>query len=295
MNEVAELISIFPYFQSAYMVLLKGMKTSGDVRFENQLRNSALRIASREILYHHLNEAVPEIQLNQKSGHTLPETPPHLCTSVPENPDTILNSVDSDQTVIERGMNSIDIIENIEKDSQTAERSGGNDNEIFVVSAGSIDGDDVSILIIDEDSGSVSEKVTYMDPGFSVSPDGTDLLEIEAEEAKDGSSSGDTVTESPDEKPSDKKLQAELIDRFINLNPRIEPVRAKDTPLPDDISKPFTEERGGLVTETLAKIYTRQGYYSRAIDIYERLSLKFPEKSSYFATQIEKVKDLINK
>jgi hypothetical protein len=63
----------------------------------------------------------------------------------------------------------------------------------------------------------------------------------------------------------------------------------------EDISKPFVEEAGGLVTETLAKIYVNQGYYSKAMDIYEKLSLKFPEKSSYFASQIEKVKEYIKK
>jgi hypothetical protein len=59
--------------------------------------------------------------------------------------------------------------------------------------------------------------------------------------------------------------------------------------LSEDISKPLTKREGGFVTETLARIYINQGYYSKAIDIYKELSLKFPEKSSYFASQIELV------
>lgn len=87
--------------------------------------------------------------------------------------------------------------------------------------------------------------------------------------------------------------QSELIDKFILANPRIEPIRDKAELVISDISKPLHEEKETFVTETLAKIYINQEYYTRAIDIYESLSLKFPEKSTYFATQIEKIKELI--
>ena len=42
-------------------------------------------------------------------------------------------------------------------------------------------------------------------------------------------------------------------------------------------------------TETLAEIYLEQGYYEQAKDIYSKLSLRYPEKSVYFATLIEKI------
>ena len=47
----------------------------------------------------------------------------------------------------------------------------------------------------------------------------------------------------------------------------------------------------GVVSETYAKLLVAQGKNKKAIEMYEQLSLKFPEKSAYFAAQIEKLMD----
>jgi hypothetical protein len=266
------------------MLLLKGLQNTADVKFENQLRVSAMRIADREVLYYFLKK---ETKTDEK-----PEVISQV--AVPAEND----STESHQTVIESAKNSEDLINEIEKstDEEYAEDKD-RDHSVMISADEGFDESDAAVLIIDEETGAVEEKITYMDPGFAV-PEQTDLLELESDESKVKESPGENL--SGDEQvlkatPSAKELQSELIEKFIITNPRIEPVRGKSDKPVVDISKQFVEESGGFVTETLARIYIKQGYLSKAIDIYEELSLKFPEKSSYFATQIEKVRELIKK
>ena len=283
-SEVNELINIFPYFQSAYSLLLKGLQNTSDVKFENQLRVSAMHIANREVLYYLLRKEV------------LPEVKAELSVSPMAQTEGI--SADSQQTVIESGKNSTDLINEIEKKSKE-DQCNWNAKDHSVLIADDSDGDDLNatILLIDDESGDFDEKVTYMDPGFSVQ-EKTDLLELDQNENVSADIHVDkNVTESQVQTgtSSVKELQSVLINKFIEANPRIEPSREKPDKPNEDTLIPFAEDGEGLVTETLARIYIRQGYYSKAIDIYEKLCLKFPEKSSYFASQIEKVKELIKK
>lgn len=94
-------------------------------------------------------------------------------------------------------------------------------------------------------------------------------------------------------KEEPKKKKDELIDKFINSNPKIVP-REVDEEENSDISEQSVEENEGYITDTLAKIYVRQGSYSKAIFAYEKLILKYPEKKAYFASQIEEIKKMIN-
>ena len=50
------------------------------------------------------------------------------------------------------------------------------------------------------------------------------------------------------------------------------------------------DKEGRFVTETLAEIYFNQRVFDKAIKAYEVLSLKYPEKSSFFADRIRAIK-----
>ncbi len=87
----------------------------------------------------------------------------------------------------------------------------------------------------------------------------------------------------------------DLIDRFLKDKPRIEPRSPLDDDNPPkDMSERSTSESEEFFTETLARVYVQQKHYKKAIYAYEKLCLKYPEKYSYFADQIDEIKRFIN-
>jgi tetratricopeptide (TPR) repeat protein len=89
---------------------------------------------------------------------------------------------------------------------------------------------------------------------------------------------------------SELEKKFDLIEKFIELNPKIP--QAKDTTsIPINIAK-SNETPSSIMTETLAQIYLEQKKYSKAIQAYEILILKYPEKSSFFADRIKNIKIL---
>ena len=90
--------------------------------------------------------------------------------------------------------------------------------------------------------------------------------------------------------PQKKMSRKELIDKFIAENPSISKPKATFYN-PISVAQNSITDKGDIVSETLAKIYVKQGYFDKAISIYEKLSLNNPEKSIYFAAQIEMIKE----
>lgn len=93
------------------------------------------------------------------------------------------------------------------------------------------------------------------------------------------------------EEVSERKAEdkASIIDRFIKNNPKITPAK-KGVDI--DISIAKNKEDSSLMTETLARVYLEQKKYDSAIKAYKILSLKYPEKSGFFADQIKRVQNL---
>lgn len=104
-------------------------------------------------------------------------------------------------------------------------------------------------------------------------------------------SDADSQSEGKDihNKKSAQKTKQELIDNFIREEPSIKRTSSVFYD-PTEAARKSILQPDDIATETLARIYRKQGKVLQAIKIYEKLSLKFPQKSDYFANQIQEIK-----
>lgn len=103
---------------------------------------------------------------------------------------------------------------------------------------------------------------------------------------------GDYFANLPEDELNQVPAKNHLVDRFIEESPRIHPVKGEFFK-PEATAHQSKAEQREIVTETLAQILAQQGSFLKAIEIYETLSLKYPEKSGYFANLIKKLKEEI--
>lgn len=113
----------------------------------------------------------------------------------------------------------------------------------------------------------------------------------EPEEQQEAAEEVREIQDEPEsiEKEEAKTKKLEIIDRFIEANPKISPV--KNAPV-TSLNLERSEDTSYLMTETLARVYLEQKKYNKAIQAYEILILKYPEKSIYFANLISDIKNI---
>jgi hypothetical protein len=86
------------------------------------------------------------------------------------------------------------------------------------------------------------------------------------------------------------QLVESILEKFIRENPSIARPKSEFYN-PVNMAKQSAESDSELVSETLAAIYLRQGLHKKAIGMYEKLGLLYPDKLAYFAGLIQKVKN----
>jgi hypothetical protein len=349
-----ELTLLFPWFNSAHLVLLRGLKENADIRFDSQLKASALSVSDREVLYHYLfmsPEAEPAVEevMQEEVSHTeavqapaieevrheeavIEEAAPEEAVIEEAAPEeAVLEEVLPEEVVIEEAAPEEVYIEAAAPQEAVVQEAAPEEvvleeavheeavivelapEEAVIEAVASPFAEDSSLRTREElmaeiearlqELTSVSEEVPAPDIEAEV-PVVDEITELEPESiVEEEEAEQEPVAEElmefiedsePEPEVTATQLSAQdLIDRFIKSSPTLERMTLPESQPVRDLSETSADEKGSFITETLAKIYITQGYYSRAINIYEKLSLQYPEKSAYFAGRIEKINDLI--
>jgi hypothetical protein len=291
--QLAEVIEVYPYFQSARVLLLKGLKNEGSFRYNDALKVTAAHTANRDILFQFItsetfdqHEISLQILSNDKAiGGNEIDTTEDVSRSVHQekeretkkaltaaeailNPNLFEKKIEgvkrmiaASETLLSKKTPEIKNEKWLDPLLQDKEESASDLLEIGV-----------PLAFSEEDKHSFSEwlKLTTATPI------------VRAEAISKTETLGD----------KEKKHTYQLIEKFINEKPKIKP--SKNKAPQQHILEDYAKPSNTLMTETLAKVYLQQKNYKKVIQAYKILILKNPEKSGFFADQIRAVEKLIN-
>lgn len=277
--ELERILSEFPYFQSARAIRLKGLYNQNSFMYNLKLKKTAATTTDRTVLFEFITsdtfvgESKSSFKKSQIDLHDIividtEVVSPKWTTTEEKRQQSVLSSIESAQKheKKEAEIASEDVIalttipEEVEQ-----ERIEQPQEELEIGKP---------LEFSQQDSYSFQEWLQL-----------TKFKPIVRESSSKLEENENTAIGIDDE----KQRKIALIDKFIEVNPKIVP--DKNTPITPVIElQPI--DNSTLMTETLAKVYLEQKKYQRAIDAYEILILKYPEKSVFFADRIENIKKL---
>lgn len=252
-KEVEQLVAEYPYFSIGQVLLAIAYQNTDDGRYESQLRHTAAIVPNRDKL--RLFTLIARHRLeSEPEVPTLPDELPQA--EKPASSDNVFSSIEA-------------------IDAKEEQNTGVIREKVFIIPeidlSGSHEELSAEMALLEEKRKSLDELKAII---------ANRLKEIEAEKQRKEA-----------EKPAAKKLsRKELIDKFITENPSISRPKAEFYN-PISVAQNSIIDQENIVSETLAKIYEKQGYIEKAISIYEKLGLKYPKKSRYFAAQIERLQE----
>lgn len=327
-SDLKEIRDKFSYCSTLHLLYLKNISLTSDLDFEIKLRYSAAHIMDRERMYfliHSKTEKNSKASLLEEktSAETTDEKPVFQIESIEntasftENPEMKSETQHSEsiQELLEAApdLSAIAYSEELVSENQSEESETYTTSFVEEIIAK----DDLTNTTADKTSEPKNE-TSSMETAIDISNlsfidwlryKQTGKLAKTTEEVKQAGTG-----EKSEEKPEIQKTTSiatetgskikktglsradvdALLNKFIAEEPRISKPQATFFN-PVKSAKQSLEESTELVTETLAKIYHLQKNYAKAIQAYEQLSLVFPEKKTFFASRIEKIKEEQNK
>lgn len=293
--DITLLAEKYPYFQTLQLLRIKNLHNLAPDSVKQALNYTAAYVSDRKILYyllHPITQTKDEDQIHLKTT----ETESVQNTSYPDKElkETIRENISDTLT---NQKNFLDTSNDGEIEFSTSfdvkkEYGEGIELDDFVVRINKNETDFIELINEEEDQATIiSEENTekYLADEKPSEKVNEDILTIinKGVVPEDINLAQSSLSES-------QRKKNNLIDNFIKSNPKIDPKNRLEAEN-HDISSDSIQENDHFITDTLANIYLKQGHYAKAIFAYEKLSLKYPEKSTYFAGQIAEIKKLIEK
>jgi len=295
---VNAIIEAYPYFQSARALYLKGLKNQESFKYNQELKKTAAYTTDRSILFDFITS---EVFIQNEISQVIKQNDEYLKTIDVSMEDISVNKrVTIDDRLKQQIIDTTGVLDPTlfepkeERIKKVVPFTLDTADTIEEVTTENIEKKDISpndILKLGKplefdkrESHSFTEwlKLTRFNPIKR----GSETVVMHQIESKELEISNETIVDDNYERT--KKFQ--LIDKFILQNPKIDQRTPANPKL--NLAKLQNIQPEELMTETLARIYVEQKNYSKAIQSYKILSLKYPEKSSFFAIQIKAVEEL---
>ena len=310
-NALESIVLQYPFFETAHLLYVKGLQKQNSLSFSKQLRKTAIIANSRIILHEllHKKETVIELVVESKEAtdRVFEETKPIHSTITSSDQDikviyTTTPIVNYSQKVeetlpdFEINLSESSIPKPIEIASKTETQVFDIDklNKTIEqeISRGIIQSYIESDFIKTPELNKIenNEPVSFTDWLHKIQKESHTIQKTEIPTSEINQKST-VLTSKNEEKPSFFNKNKQLIDKIIESDPGKLKLGNNKFFTPNIDAKQSLLENEHLVTETLAKIYALQGNINKAIRAYEILSLKFPQKSVYFTSLIQNLKN----
>jgi hypothetical protein len=277
-SDVNSIVNEFPYFQSARAMYLKGLKDKGSFKYNQELKTTAAYTTDRSILFDFITS---EAFLQNEISEQIQQNTEHL--------KNIEVSDVEDISIQESVVIDYALKQHI-KDSEATL-----DPELFKIKEQPVESAEEQIIKIDTSESIEKTAEEKLEIG---KPLDFDKNEVHSFSEWLKITSFKPIIRDNEQNEKDEEIitqyslekKLDLIDKFIETKPKIKPVKHEGQNI--NLANTNNIQPESLMTETLARIYLEQKQYAKAIKAYKILSLKYPEKSGFFADQIQAIKEI---